>query len=317
MARRAEKSPCPQPGKPVSEKLSPIREKRKLEVKASTVKKKRRWTIQDFKIAEKLGSGKFGYVYKAKEKRTQKVVAMKVLFKTQLAQHDVEKQLQRETEIQSHLRHPNILRCYGYFYDALRVYLILEYIPNGNIFKLLQQEGKFSEEKTSRYIKTLASALLYCHKKNILHRDIKPENLLLGEDGELKIADFGWSVIADTRRTTICGTLDYLPPEMIVNQAHDKTVDVWSLGVLTYEFLTGRPPFLEKEQNQTYRRILDVDLKIPSWCSAEARDLINNLLVREPSKRILLDKVLAHPFITKYEKEVLRRLPPVPLLTPS
>jgi len=160
-------------------------------------------------------------------------------------------------------------------------------------------------------------------QKNILHRDIKPENLLLGENGELKIADFGWSVIADTRRTTICGTLDYLPPEMIENQAHDKTVDVWSLGVLTYEFLTGRPPFLAEGQSQTYRRILGVDLVVPPTCSPEAKDLITSLLVRDPSKRISLEKVLTHPFITKYdsitkyEKDNLsaqqRRLPPVPL----
>ena len=93
-----------------------------------------------------------------------------------------------------------------------------------------------------QYIRSLAAALDYCHSKHVIHRDIKPENLLLDLKGELKIADFGWSVHApQSRRTTLCGTLDYLPPEMIEGKSHDQMVDVWSLGVLMYEFLVRRP----------------------------------------------------------------------------
>ncbi|MEQ2171884.1 hypothetical protein GOODEAATRI_015154, partial [Goodea atripinnis] len=113
------------------------------------------------------------------------------------------------------------------------------------------------------YIMELADALHYCHTKNVIHRDIKPENLLLGGNGELKIADFGWSVhTPSSRRSTLCGTLDYLPPEMIEGKTHDEKVDLWSLGVLCYEFLVGKPPFEAKTHDETYRRISRVRIQI-------------------------------------------------------
>ncbi len=135
----------------------------------------------------------------------------------------------------------------------------------------------------------------------MIHRDIKPENLLLGLKGELKIADFGWSVHApNARRTTLCGTLDYLPPEMIEGRDHDHTVDIWCLGVLCYEFLVGNPPFEAEGHSETYRRISKVDLKFPSHVSAEAKDLIQRLLVHDPKKRMPLQQVLQHPWIVKH-----------------
>ncbi|MGH0180538.1 UNVERIFIED_CONTAM: hypothetical protein FKN15_004535 [Acipenser sinensis] len=175
---------------------------------------------------------------------------------TQLEKAGVEHQLRREVEIQSHLRHPNILRLYGYFHDSSRVYLILEYAPKGELYSELQRCGKFNEQRSATYITELSDALLYCHSKKVIHRDIKPENLLLGASGELKIADFGWSVHAPcSRRATLCGTLDYLPPEMIEGRMHDEKVDLWSLGVLCYEFLVGTPPFETKSHEETYRKI--------------------------------------------------------------
>lgn len=260
----------------------------------------RTWTLKDFDIGKKLGRGKFGCVYLAREKSSGFVVALKVLFKSQLSRAGVEHQLRREIEIQSHLRHENILRLYGYFYDASRIYLILENASKGELYKQLQAQEKFGEEETARYVKELAEALRYCHSKHVIHRDIKPENLLLGTNGELKIADFGWSVHApNSRRQTLCGTLDYLPPEMIEGKAHDRTVDVWSLGVLMYEFLVGSPPFEAQGHNETYRRISHVDLHFPNDVSTEARDLITKLLVKKPSQRIALSQVLEHPFVTR------------------
>ena len=130
------------------------------------------------------------------------------------------------------------------------------------------------------YIASLAKALIYCHSKHVIHRDIKPENLLLGLNGDLKIADFGWSVHApNSRRNTLCGTLDYLPPEMVEGSPHDSCVDVWSLGVLAYEFLHGQPPFEAAGHSETYKRILRVDLRFPPQptCSEGAKDLIRKV----------------------------------------
>lgn len=129
-------------------------------------------------------------------------------------------------------------------------------------------------------------------------RDIKPENLLLGIKGELKIADFGWSIHApNSRRQTLCGTLDYLPPEMVEGKDHDEAVDVWSLGVLCYEFLVGTPPFEAAGHTETYKRILRVSYEFPEYVSEGARDLIRKLLVRDPQQRMALDKVKDHPWI--------------------
>lgn len=197
---------------------------------------KKSWSLVNFDIGRPLGRGKFGNVYLAREKETKFVIALKVLFKKQIASQGIEHQVRREIEIQSHLRHPNILRMYGFFHDEQRIYLILEYASGGTLFNALKKEGKFDEKKSAKYIKSLISALEYLHGRDVIHRDIKPENLLLGHNDELKIADFGWSVHEpNSLRTTLCGTIDYLSPEMVQGKAHTKAVDLWSLGVLTYE----------------------------------------------------------------------------------
>jgi serine/threonine protein kinase len=157
------------------------------------------FSLQDFDIGRPLGRGKFGNVYLAREKKSKFVVALKVLFKNQLSNANVEHQLRREIEIQSHLRHPNILRLYGYFYDETRVYLILEYAAQGELYKSLQMRGHFTEAETATYIAQLAHALDYCHTKHVIHRDIKPENLLVGLTGELKVRS-RTNYVTDDRR---------------------------------------------------------------------------------------------------------------------
>lgn len=143
------------------------------------------WELSNFDIGRPLGRGKFGNVYLAREKNTKFVVALKVMFKKQIHINNVEHQVRREIEIQSHLRHPNILRLYGYFHDSARIYLILEYAPKGALYLALQSQPnkRFDEKRTASYVFSLADALSYLHDRDVIHRDIKPENLLLGHDG--------------------------------------------------------------------------------------------------------------------------------------
>jgi aurora kinase, other len=259
-----------------------------------------RWSLKDFEIGRPLGRGKFGHVYLAREKQSGWVVAIKVLEKSQLLRSNVEHQLRREIEIQSDLRHRNILRMYGYFYDETRIYLILEYSAGGELYKKLVRHKTFPERLAARYITELADALLYCHKRHIIHRDIKPENLLIGFNGEIKLADFGWSIhTPSARRITLCGTLDYLPPEMVEGREHDERVDVWALGILLYEFLVGNPPFESSTHAATYRRISSVDLRFPRHVHEDAQDLIRKLLVKDPSKRMSLSQIPYHPWIRR------------------
>ncbi|KAM7201008.1 Serine/threonine-protein kinase ark1 [Naviculisporaceae sp. PSN 640] len=258
-----------------------------------------------FEIGRPLGKGKFGRVYLARERSSNFICALKVLYKSEL-QHGggVEKQVRREIEIQSNLRHPNILKLYGHFHDSKRIFLILEFAGKGELYKHLRRETRFPEWKAAQYIAQMASALRYLHRKHVIHRDIKPENILMGIHGEIKISDFGWSVHApNNRRQTLCGTLDYLPPEMIGSGGRDKwyneKVDLWSLGVLTYEFLVGEAPF-EDTPIMTQKRIARADMKIPDWVSKEAKDLIKKLLVLDPEKRLPLEEVQNHPWILKH-----------------
>lgn len=197
-------------------------------------------------------------MYLARERKSKFIVALKILDKKQLMKSKVEHQLRREIEIQSFLDHPNILKMYGFFWDRKKIYLILEFAFGGELYKHLQAQPdkRYSETRTANYIKQLTDALIYMHQKEVIHRDIKPENLL-NSQGTIKIADFGWSVYApqEGRRETLCGTLDYLPPEMVKGDSHDKNVDIWSLGILCYELLCGAPPFETDTHSETYERI--------------------------------------------------------------
>jgi aurora kinase, other len=242
----------------------------------------KQWHLGMFEVGKPLGKGKFGRVYLSKERTTGFVCALKVLHKSEISLGKVEKQVRREIEIQSHLAHPNILRLYGHFHDAKRIFLILEFAAQGELYKHLRREQRFPEWKAAQYIAQMAAALKYLHKKHVMHRDIKPENILVGIHGEIKISDFGWSVHApNNRRNTLCGTLDYLPPEMLSDRVanqnfYSEKVDLWSLGVLTYEFLVGEAPF-EDTQVMTRRKIIRGEYTVPNFVSPEAKDLIKRV----------------------------------------
>ncbi|XP_071737474.1 serine/threonine-protein kinase Aurora-3-like isoform X2 [Rutidosis leptorrhynchoides] len=234
---------------------------------ASSESLKRNWSIDDFEIGRPLGKGKFGRVYLARESKSKYIVALKVIFKEQIEKYRLQHQLKREMAIQTSLRHPHVLRLYGWFHDAERIFLILEYAHGGELYGELRRSGHLSEEQAAT--------------------------------GRLKIADFGWSVQSKNKRHTMCGTLDYLAPEMVENKAHDYAVDNWTLGILCYEFLYGSPPFEADSQADTFRRIMKIDLTFPSTpnVSDEAKDLITQLLVKDSAKRLSLDKILKHPWI--------------------
>ncbi|KAI5465357.1 kinase-like domain-containing protein [Mariannaea sp. PMI_226] len=260
-----------------------------------------------FEIGRSLGKGKFGRVYLARERQSGFICALKVMYKDEIQQGRIETQVAREIEIQSNLRHPNILQLYGHFHDSTRVFLVLEYAGKGELYRHLRKAGRFPEWKAARYIAQMASALRYLHRKHIIHRDIKPENILVGIYGEIKMSDFGWSVHApSSRRLTKCGTLDYLPPEMVdprrSDKHYDEKVDLWSLGVLMYEFLVGEAPF-EDTPVMTQKRIAKGKMTIPSYVSPEARDLITKLLVLEANQRLPLDQIQQHPWILKHCKD--------------
>lgn len=260
------------------------------------------WKLSDFEIGTPLGRGKFGRVYLAREKNTHYMVALKMMFKSELVKDRMEHQVRREIEIQTHLNHPNILKLLTYFWDEKKIYLILEFAQEGELFKVLNNapHKRFDEPTAAYYLRQVADALRYCHMQSVIHRDIKPENLLLFSHHVVKLADFGWSVHAPSKsRNTMCGTIDYLPPEMVDSQIYNEFVDNWCLGVLCYEFLCGNPPFESKEQVETFRKIRAVMYGFKPHMSEDSRSLISKLLVKAPESRLSLSGVIEHPWIKK------------------
>ncbi|CAK4073178.1 unnamed protein product [Aphanomyces euteiches] len=273
------------------------------------------WTIRDFELGRLLGRGKFGQVYLAREKHTKRVLAIKVLEKEQLRLGGVGEQLRREVEIHSRIRHKNILPLYATFQDDKRVYLVMRRAPHGDLFTKLRTSphGRFDERTSARMIRQLIEAIKVCHQHNVVHRDIKPENILLDNDDEILLADFGWSaanVTSANRRQTLCGTLDYLSPEMLNGFEYDASVDIWAIGVLLFELLVGRPAFDAQDQTKTSELIVNARYRIPIFVSEQARDLIKRFLRKDPKNRITLEEALHHPWIVRHSQPSSAAAPP-------
>lgn len=267
------------------------------------------WQLKDFEIGRPLGKGKFGSVYlartgpkKNKPNEPPMICAIKVLFKSQLQKYGVEHQLRREIEVQFNVKHEYVLPMYGYFWDAKRVFLVLEFASGGELYANMQKKGTFSQTETATYIYEICEALKVCHANDVWHRDIKPENILIGYHGELKLADFGWSVHGTGTRQTMCGTPDYLPPEILSGQDYGPAVDMWAVGVLNYELLVGNPPFEEDNMEETYRRIKQGIYQFPQNVSQLAKDCIRRMLVVNAERRAKPVQIQTHSWIMKYAR---------------
>ena len=267
--------------------------------------------LSDFLIGKKLGSGQFGHVYLAKLKSTQFICAIKVINKKRLLKESLKciNQVRREIEIQSHLHHPNILSIYNFFWDKKNIYLVIEYALGGELFQILHNEekGRFSEPKAAFYVEQVCNAVEYIHKLHIIHRDIKPENILISNE-VVKLADFGWSIHqkSNKSRPTFCGTAEYMPPEVINEEAHIPPSDLWCLGILIWELCAGEPPFTAKNNAETIQKIKMFKMNnYPNYFSEECKDLIGKLIKRSPKERISIQEVKKHPWIVNNVKKYI------------
>ncbi|KRH95128.1 Serine/threonine protein kinase [Pseudoloma neurophilia] len=261
------------------------------------------WTLDDFELGAPLGAGQFGQVWLAKEKKSGFIISLKIIDKNIIRDNENFKHLRRELEIQSKLNCPYILKYYGHFHDKKNIYLIIEY-AKGELFRKLSEKGRFDDRTASLYIYQVLLALKNMHENKIIHRDLKPENILIGFDGKLRIADFGWAVCnLDNKRATFCGTHEYLSPEMIDKSLHNEKVDMWCVGILTYELLSGSTPFQapDRSSREAYRRIKNLEFDIPSYLSKTARTFISRLLVVENKLRPSAIEMLNDPWILQYQ----------------
>jgi len=249
-----------------------------------------------------LGKGYFGEVYKVRARRDGTLYALKKVAKRLLMRHNLMDQMRREIRILYGLEHPNIIKLVFHFETSTDVYLGMEYADGGGLFQKLKSKGKFSNEVAARYVNDVLSALSYLHNlpQKVIHRDIKPENILIDKNDRVKLCDFGWSnELTAKTRTTFCGTLEYLAPEMIRGEGHDERLDCWAIGVLLYECLTGRSPFGSRTQDETCRKILKGDVFFPPTMDSDAIDMIKKLL-QPQAQRMSVARALKHPFLAKF-----------------
>ena len=213
-----------------------------------------------------------------------------------------------EINIHSKLLHENIIKVYNIFEDEESINIIMEYAQNGNLYQLIKKEKNgFSEAKAFDYFIQMINAVYYLHSNNIIHRDIKPENILISKDNKLKLCDFGWAKeLTLENRSTFCGTMEYMAPEIVGSENYDYSVDIWSLGILLYELLFGHSPFKGNSTNNIILNIKSHELnydennkKISNSC----KDLIQHLLNMNPQKRLKIKDILEHPFIKKHSKK--------------
>lgn len=255
-----------------------------------------------------LGEGAFGEVYKVRHKVSRELYAIKVVNKKKITDANLLPQLRREIRIMYSLSHPHIIKLYNHFEDDNNFYLVLELAEGGTLFHKLAKFKSFDESASAQYMREVILAVEYLHSRDppIIHRDIKPENLLLdkeGRDGRVKLADFGWSNFfnSDRTRLTYCGTLDYLAPEMINQQGHSTNLDLWNLGVLLFELLTGTAPFQASNQQAMFEKILKVRINFPKNFPPLAKDLISKMLKVNPEERISLTEILNHPWMQTHQ----------------
>ena len=259
------------------------------DVKLEVPKELPKVALEDFDLLKVLGKGGFGKVMLVRKKGTTDIYAMKVLKKEAVIRRNQVTHTKTETHILKQIRHPFLTRMHFAFQSEGKLYMVLNYLPGGELFYRLKREGRFSVERVRLYAAEIGLGLGHLHSLDRIYRDLTPENILLDEVGHICLTDFGLSkesVATVNAAKTFCGTPEYLAPEILQGVGHGKPVDWWSLGTLVFEMLTGLPPFYSRNINHMYEKILKAELRCPSYLPSDVKGLIEGLLIRDPVKRL-------------------------------
>ncbi|TXG49962.1 hypothetical protein EZV62_025837 [Acer yangbiense] len=270
--------------------------------------------LEDFEVLKVVGQGAFAKVYQVRRSGTSEIYAMKVMRKDKIVQKNHAEYMKSERDILTKVDHPFVvqlrysfqrsdLHCYafGALYNVYsdnvdssvvqtkyRLYLVLDFVNGGHLFFQLYRQGLFREDLARIYTAEIVSAVSHLHANGVMHRDLKPENILLDADGHVMLTDFGLAKQFDenTRSNSMCGTLEYMSPEIVLGKGHDKAADWWSVGILLFEMLTGKPPFTGGNRQKIQQKIIKDKMKLPAFLSSEAHSLLRGLLQKDVSKRL-------------------------------
>ncbi|MBA0587478.1 hypothetical protein Gorai_000606, partial [Gossypium raimondii] len=281
------------------------------------MEKKGRVLMEKFELGRLLGQGTFAKVYYARNTTTGLSCAIKIIDKEKIMKGGLIDQIKREISVMRLVKHPNVVRLYEVMASKSKIYFVMEYVKGGELFGKVAK-GKLKENDARQYFQQLIAAVDYCHSRGVYHRDLKPENLLVDENGNLKVSDFGLSALRESRRQdgllhTTCGTPAYVAPEVINMKGYDGAkVDIWSCGVILYVLLAGFLPFHDENLMELYKKITKGEFRCPQWLPPEVRKLLSKILDPNPSQRIMVAKIMENSWFKKGYKHF-----DTPPLTPT
>ncbi|KAL2832984.1 kinase-like domain-containing protein [Aspergillus cavernicola] len=248
---------------------------------------KGKYTLDDFAIQRTLGTGSFGRVHLVQSKHNHRFYAIKVLKKAQVVKMKQIEHTNDERRMLNRVRHPFLITLWGTWQDSRNLYMVMDFVEGGELFSLLRKSQRFPNPVAKFYAAEVTLAIEYLHSLDIIYRDLKPENLLLDRHGHLKITDFGFAKEVPDITWTLCGTPDYLAPEVVASKGYNKSVDWWSLGILIFEMLCGFTPFWDQGSPvKIYQNILQGRVKFPPYLHSDAVDLLSRLITADLTKRL-------------------------------
>ncbi|RYQ83547.1 hypothetical protein Ahy_B10g102271 isoform A [Arachis hypogaea] len=270
-----------------------------------------RVSLDDFEILKVVGQGAFAKVYQVKKKVTSEIYAMKVMRKDKIMEKNHAEYMKAERDILTQIEHPFVVQLRYSFQTKYRLYLVLDFVNGGHLFFQLYHQGLFREDLARIYAAEIVSAVSHLHSNGIMHRDLKPENILLDADGHVMLTDFGLAKQFEdsTRSNSMCGTLEYMAPEIILGKGHDKAADWWSVGILLFEMLTGKPPFCGGNREKIQQKIIKDKIKLPAFLSSEAHSLLKGCpSVKMMNKAGTSDGLTSSSVLLLLQKEAGKRL---------
>jgi len=258
-------------------------------------------TIGPYKILGVIGEGAFSLVRLIIDNETGCYYACKIVPRTRLLQHNLEARFENEIRVNQQLHHEGIVTLYDLLKDDTYFYIVMEFCPNGELFRYIVQNGKLEEPQAQSIFLQILEALKYVHSQGICHRDLKPENILLDSFCSIKISDFGLSrfVGANGLVGTPCGSPCYASPECVSGKPYDgRKSDIWSCGVMLYAMLTGQLPWTKRNQQQLFEQIRKGDYVVPNYLSEQCKQFITGLMTVDPSRRLSLEEAISHPWLS-------------------
>ena len=263
--------------------------------------------MQRYELGKLLGQGSFAKVYHGRDIKDGWSVAIKIIDKEKILKAGMMEQIKKEISVMRHVRHPNVVQLYEVMASKTKIYIVMEYVKGGELFNKVAK-GKMKEDAARKFFQQLISAVDFCHSRGVYHRDLKPENLLVDEEGNLKVSDFGLSTFAESRQRdgllhTACGTPAYAAPEVISRTGYDgcKT-DIWSCGVILFVLIAGYLPFHESNLMEMYKKIGKAEYKFPNRISPAARRLITRILDPNPDTRLSISKIMGSSWVRRGAK---------------